>query len=357
MSPQPREIELAAFASIAPDRCALLIIANGYEDRALAVPRALQRSAPKQVLVVRYAGAGSANDSSESALKQVFEGWPATKISWIEYAVESPPNFSGMLRANPEVPTAIEAGEVWFDVSGFTHFGAASTLSWVRRTFPDRTVRILYCEARTYYPTLKDWHTLQRRRSSALPESLSVDMDSSVLTDEFTGFALRDQSTLLVLFPGYEPHRTLGLINEYNPQKILLVYTQPDRPSLLWRLEMSQWMHRDIINARPVAQEVYQSTDVAGVRSCLFSYYDHLYDDHNLIVAPACSKLHGVAAFQLWETYRDVQLVFTKPVQYLPERSCSGVGRSFEMRLDPPPRLLNFAKDVSEEQPSLPGVS
>jgi hypothetical protein len=172
-------------------------------------------------------------------------------------------------------------------------------------------------------------------------------MDSSVLTDEFTGFALRDQSTLLVLFPGYEPHRTLGLINEYNPQKILLVFAQPDRRSLLWRLEMSRWMHRGIINARPVAQEVFRSTDVAGVRSCLFSYYDHLYDDHNLIVAPACSKLHGIAAFELWETYRDVQLVFTKPVQYLPARSCSGVGRSFEMRLDPPPRLLNFAKDAS----------
>lgn len=330
---------------LAAEPCALFIFAAGFEERARAVPARLRGGA--HALVVRYRDESERAEEPERALRaQLMEaGW--RRVTWVDYEVRSPSQFTSALRTSPEVPTELPSGEVWIDISGMTHFAAAASLAWARKAFPERMVRVLYTEAQQYFPSHEEYERFNRRKNPTLPEALSIDMDSVVLTDEFTGFSLRDQSSVLIMFPGYEPHRAFGLVGEYNPQKIVCVYARPDQTTLAWRLELSRRLHRDLRGPRPYAEEEASTTDVGGVTAMLVDYYRHLYDDHNLILAPACSKLHGLAAFLVWELFRDIQLVFTKPVRYLAERSCIGVGRSFTIELPPPPRILGISLDYA----------
>ncbi len=65
----------------------------------------------------------------------------------------------------------------------------------------------------------------------------------------------------------------------------------------------------------------------------LNKFYGFMFADHNIAVAPICSKMQGVACYLFWERYRDVQLVFPLPVSYLPRRFSAGVGETYQFAL------------------------
>lgn len=146
--------------------------------------------------------------------------------------------------------------------------------------------------------------------------------------------------TCLVVFAGYEAHRSLGVVDELNPSKLVLVFGRPDREDLGWRLGWSEEIHGELKKTRPTAKEIVSTLDPMESVRLLSTYYDYLFADHNVAVAPICSKMQCVGCYLFWERFRDVQLVFPLPITYLPKEFSMGVGRTFLFEL---PRATELA--------------
>ena len=157
-------------------------------------------------------------------------------------------------------------------------------------------------------------------------------MSTNLIPKRFGGSS-SDVSTCLVVFAGYEAHRSLGVVDELNPSKLVLVFGRPERRELEWRLSWSQEIHGLLRKARPTADEIVSTLDPMESLALLNRYYDYLFADHNVAVSPICSKMQCVGCYLFWERYRDVQLVFPLPITYLPKVFSTGYQQTFVFRL------------------------
>lgn len=327
--------------------CSVLIIAAGFESRARTVFNNLWHSGISCLMVIRYAYdiegnreafehfAGEVGSCSRSCLHEVLLDPSRPPIFEHE--------FISILR-NIELKT----GEVWLDISGLPMWGICSTLKVIRSEFPFRKVRVLYTEAEIYFPTRGEYRESKVYKESGklharLPESLTSEMAENLILESFAGVALREHSTLLILYAGYEQHRSLGVVEEVNPNLLLIIYGKPGRRSLEWRLKMSRALHSTLSDERPAAVETTSTLSLDKNVALLDQYYSVFYDSHNICIAPVCSKMQAVAVYLIWERYRDVQLVFPLPVQYLDKRFTEGEGATFSAVLPSPPGLASLA--------------
>jgi hypothetical protein len=109
-----------------------------------------------------------------------------------------------------------------------------------------------------------------------------------------------------------------------------------------WREELSRKLHSDLFANVTRAEESMVTIDIPGLCNLLEHYYSMLYDDMSIVVCPINSKLQTVASYLFWERFRDVQLCFPLPVQYLPSRSSVGSGQVFISTLPPVPQVAAF---------------
>jgi len=203
-------------------------------------------------------------------------------------------------------------GHVFVDISGRPMQGIMMTLAAIRETVPPPDVTVLYAEALAYFPekaTVMPARRIRSDRSKIPPAAaLSEEMSGNLIPKYFSGSSIAFSSCLM-LFAGYEQHRSLGVVDELNPAKLVLLYGAPDRDEWSWRTEYSRQLHEPLKGMRPTAEEVL----------------------------PTLNPWTTIAAL---EQYRDVQVVFPLPVRYLPRNYSTGVGRVFSFPL---PNSLDVA--------------
>jgi hypothetical protein len=100
------------------------------------------------------------------------------------------------------------------------------------------------------------------------------------------------------------------------------------RPTSTTRAKVAYGLVREATSSlRLIDQQPESSVDPESAGGTLDAeQISRLYvADHNIAVAPICSKC-SVACYLFWERYRDVQLK-SLPVSYLPRRFSAGVER------------------------------
>lgn len=322
----------------------VLLMAAGFEDRSTAILTRLRPISPSSaVILVRYQSDIPANlTRARDARRALRTLGPRSQMAELELDSATPEKFERdlieLVKSTP-LPTN---GELWLDISGFTMLAICVSLRALRRTWPLRPVRLIYTEADKYFPLEREYREIVQKpavqvETEELPEALTSEVDRVVLPESFRGFTTRDLPTCLILMAGYERHRSAALIDYTNPSRLVLVYGVPDRQDLKSRVKLAKVLHKSFASQRETAEEMQATTDVLGTRGMLLTYYEMLYDNHNICIAPISGKLHTVSTYLTWEQYSDIQLLFTIPVTYLPERFTAGVGQSFTMVLPPPP--------------------
>lgn len=315
----------------------MLIVAAGFEPRATRVLEVLAVAWPKRVVLVEYVSPESANETNLTIMRAALMKHSSREnVRSQPFDPNRPDEFIlGLKRILSDWrPDAI--GEVWIDVSALPMQGICAALAAAREALPELVVRTLYTEARMYFPTRAE----ARADGEAARSALSQEMSGYLIPKHFGG-SLSESLTCLVLFAGYEAHRSIGVVDELNPSKLVLVYGRPFRPELGWRENWSRRLHSTLGGTRPTATEIVSTQDALESLELLERYYGFLFADHNFAISPVCSKMQTVASFLMWERYRDVQLVFPLPVTYLPKRSSQGVRDMFEFELPSPSRSSN----------------
>jgi hypothetical protein len=309
--------------------CAVLIVAAGFEARARRVVDLLAGKHPPRLMLIRYLNGFKENEDNYNRMMASLCGNASrSSVSEIELDPKKPDDYFQVVRRSlwswkPDV-----VGEIWIDISALPMQGICATLAAVRECFPGLRVRVLYTEADIYFPTKAEVAAHLGQPLS----SISQEMSGNLIPKLFGGSS-SEVSTCLILFAGYEKHRSFGVVDELNPSKIVLVHGRPPDQSLAWRLNWSRNLHEALVGTRPTAGETVSTLDPSESLRLLSRYYGFLFGDHNIAVSPICSKMECVGCYLFWERYRDVQIVFPLPVTYLPNRFSEGYRHTFQFLL------------------------
>jgi hypothetical protein len=319
--------------------CAVLIVAAGFEMRARRVLEMLTAQFPARVVLVRYPEGIKENDENfETMFTILSRKKDPADVMTVVIDPRRPDDYLQALRMILLKWRPDAVGDVWIDVSALPMQGICSTLAAVREALPGLVVRAMYTEAAEYFPT-----KAEAARAETHPlAAMSQEMSGNLIPKQFGGSSSA-VSTCLVVFAGYEKHRSVGVVDELNPSKLVLVFGRPGNQELLWRLRWSQKLHEPILSTRPTASEIVSTLDPIESLGVLNQYYGFLFSDHSIAVSPICSKMQCVACYLFWERYRDVQLVFPLPVSYLPLRFSKRYRDTFQFTLPTTSEMSSLA--------------
>lgn len=311
------------------DDCDVLVLAAGFEARARRMLELMEGRVPKKVVAVHYPTGGIAqNDETFEYVKSALRESDAVVVE-VRLDATRPDEYSDAVKEVFYAWRPDTTGEIWIDISALPMQGICATLAAVREVMPGVTCRVVYTEARVYYPTSDQ---VKVDTGGHAPEALSKEMSTNLIPKRFGG-ASSEVLTCLIVFAGYEAHRSYGVVDELNPSKLVLVYGRPVRADLEWRLSWSSGIHQELKKARPTAEEIVSTLDPLETLVLLSRYYDYLFADHNVAVSPICSKMQCIGCYLFWERFRDVQLVFPLPITYLPREFSSECGQTFLFEL------------------------
>lgn len=320
----------------------VFVCAAGFEARAMRVPFSV--AVKKNPIVIRYLGGLKENDRVFEQVHRRFADIPGYEVCELDLA--RPERLEANIDTALSKLRGMESGTIVVDISGLVNCAICILMMKIRQTFPSWKLLLFYTEADEYYPKRDDLDKIKKltanNKAGEFPEYLSSRAVSMFMPAMFSGVTLGHHDTCLIVFAGYEPHRSFAAVEATNPAKLVMVYGEPERSDLKWRLELSEVMHSGMFNQISKTKEVLPTYDVGANMVRLFEYYEHLYDDHVLCVCPINSKIQAVAAALVWETYPDIQLAFPMPTEYLPKRFSVDARETFAIDLGVAPKVRQF---------------
>jgi hypothetical protein len=320
----------------------LFICAAGFEPRAGRAP--LVASVTKNPLVVAFEDGPSDNDKTFKKFANKFGAIPGYDVCILDLGRLE--RFENEFEEQLRKVRNLEEGPIIIDISALPNFAICIVVGKVRQVFRTKRVVLLYTEAEEYFPREKHFEQIKRaagqRAGGFFPAYLSQTAANMFFPSMFTGMALGHNDTCLIVFPGYEPHRTTCVVEATNPTKLVMVFGEPGREDLKWRLELSQIMHKGIDRQLVATEELSSTSEISDNLRLLLRYYDYLYDDHIISVCPINSKMQAVAATLAWEIYPDIQLNFPVPVKYLAKRFSVDARDTFAINLGVSPLGRRF---------------
>jgi hypothetical protein len=318
------------------------ICAAGFEERAKRIP--LVANVLWNPVVIAFKNGPKENDTSFEAMQARFGPTPGFGVCELDLA--NPGGFEASFERSLRQLTNLTHGNVLLDISGLPNFAICIATMKIRTVLPFAGLTLLYTEAEEYFPQESDFVTMKRRavrdKSILFPNFMSDKAVNTFIPSMFSGVTLGHNDTCLVIFVGYEPHRTNCVVDATNPSRLVMVYGEPERVDLRWRLDLSRVMHSRLDRQFTKTEEVTSTSEVAPSLDLLLEYYGYLYDDCVLSVCPSNSKLQAVAAALAWETYPDIQLCFAVPATYLAKSFSSRFRATFVIELGRPPQTKRF---------------
>ncbi len=346
MSPVERNYsEVATIENIEEvTRCVdALIVAAGFEERAFNVLPNGTFSQTAHCILIRFSNAIAGNEEIfQQYLAVASQKFSADRLHVIELLHRDPQKFATDLsQIIADMPRTVRHFAV--DISGMPSYSICLALKTVRDHRSRERLLVLYTWCN---PSLTEYEELVRRHPDdieLLPKSMALEMDENLVLQTFSGYRSQNAKACLVVFAGYEAHRSTGVIEAVNPALLLLLYGNPGDPSLSWRLELSKKLHRKFEKGRRTATEVVSTLHISESLDVLETYYNYLIDDYDLVISPIGSKMHVVAAFLFWEKYGETQLTFPIPIGYDPAHRPRGIAKTYAVTIEARRRLLGEA--------------
>lgn len=312
----------------------LLVCALGFEDRCTAGPSRLKRSCYKarRAIVLRYDVHERENSRNESRLLRILSHIVCEGIVDAEFSVRDPVrshgSFAEALEPSRQGPPC---KSVTVDITSFSSAAIVQILDTVLQlaSRSGATVRVMYSEARTYFP-------LRRDRHKRMPEEvyLSSGVSATVVLPKFGGLFVPGFPTLLITYLGFDPIRLRGAVNLLQPARTIGIVGVPPRPSRRWRADEVRTRNAKIIpddNSIAYLSTLYYQQTIVKLRQL----YEQFSPDYNIALCPLGSKQQTLGVLLFAQGHRDVKLIFPIPVKFQPERYSKGYGKSWQLVLRP----------------------
>jgi hypothetical protein len=318
----------------------LLVVAGGFERRARAFTERLRvsRTSINESLLMQYESQVLDNDPNRIVLESRLERITGKKPEKVFIHAQRPLESSVRIRKKiEELAVQVVNRKALIDVSGMTHLWALTAIDTCLAL--GFQTSIVYTEAKWYFPSKR----VQKRLVKAWRESeyevavqylQSAGLDNVHIPPEFAGNFRPGRQTCLIIFVGYEPNRIQGLIEDYAAGALIVLYGCSPHHEMDWRTQLSKNLHQELFDQWLVRQQEISTLEVDAILTALEKEFEVIRDQYDVAISPQCSKMQALASYLFWRRHPEVQLVFTSPVNFNPDRYSKGVDRSYIYRIN-----------------------
>lgn len=148
------------------------------------------------------------------------------------------------------------------------------------------------------------------------PNKLTKGVEEIVTMPNFFGEPSPEKETLLVLFLGFEPERALTVWEHFYPLKTVALLTDPPRDGNLKYLKYAQENNTYLLSRPSVEVKNVPPDNPYEVKSALKAIWTDSQHSFNMIIGPFGTKSQTVGVFLFWLEHREVQVVYSFPVDY-----------------------------------------
>ena len=202
---------------------------------------------------------------------------------------------------------------VTIDISTFTKQYLLTLLRRIESLLHPDSVRLLYTEPGIY--------------GKGEFKRLTYGVKDVVVVPEFIGEE-KEGKLLLVVFLGYEAHRTLAVIEKYEPDLLIAVVGKP--PYYERWDDFSVKAHRFLLSRPEVVRWEMPTRDPDGVRNGLERISEKFCDEFtNMYVSPSGTKLQTVGIYEFARVHPNARIVYAIPGEYLESYYTVGSGETW----------------------------
>lgn len=191
-----------------------------------------------------------------------------------------------------------EAGEalITLDTTAFNREALLTATALLRTGFPKSRIRALYVSPRDHGEWLSRGFRCIRNVMG------------------FAGTQSSSRPTILTVLSGFEPDRTLKIIEEHEPAKVLLGVGDPPTAERFLRRNISE--QRLILARQDVEEFHFPTDDIKGCQEHLERLLGPYLSDYNVILAPMSTKLSTLAVLLLSLDHPEIQITSCVPGEY-----------------------------------------
>lgn len=306
--------------SVAPTEPAnsVLFVSASYEPRSLAVAANLPDGCHFQLGLV-YVNeeflTGPAGDATSANMNQL-KGLLTERCdivldatgSWLNSAKQLQALQSIIGEAAKLLPVSAKTN-VWVDITTFTRESLIVGCALLREQMNASVFRVLY--------TVPFQHG----------EWLSRGFREVRNIMGFPGVQTPGASNVLIVLSGFEPERTIRIIEEYEPSLVLLgIGNPPTNPTFLERNLKEQEL---VLARQEVKRFEFPATSVAECARLLTAVVEQYLPQSNIIMAPMSTKPSTIATMLVAERHPAIQLAYCVPGEYNTQSYSEGVQSVF----------------------------
>lgn len=143
----------------------------------------------------------------------------------------------------------------------------------------------------------------------------------------FAGIQHPSRPTLLAVLSGFEPERTLRIIEEHEPVKVLLGIGDP--PADHSFLERNVNEQKLILSRQDIEEFKFPADNIKRCWDCLENLLTSYLDGYNVVITPMSTKLSTLSAFLVGECHPEMQISLAVPGEYNTVHYSEGVKSIF----------------------------
>lgn len=149
-----------------------------------------------------------------------------------------------------------------------------------------------------------------------LPNKLTKGVEEVNIMPNFFGEPSPSKETLLILFLGFEPERALTVWEYFYPLKTIALLTKPPRNGNIKYLQYALDNNSYLLSRPSVTAAYVQPDNAYEVKKVLEDIFTETGESFNIIIGPFGTKSQTVGVFLFWMEHREVQVVYSFPVDY-----------------------------------------
>ena len=296
----------------------LYVTALGFEDRSLGSNEKILQSGirSRYSIILKYNENKKSNEKDiikfENTIQQI-----AGVYDYSQYSFTNRSKFEkGFIKAINK--NKIKTDLVAINITSFTTHALAWTLNYLFNTF--QTVKIIYTSPKKYYLQKDN----KRNFASGVKDIFTM--------PQFNGANLPGYRTLLIILLGYDLIRARGIISEIQPSKKIGIIPKPTTANMNNEYQKNRSEHKNSFDYNDGFEKLSIFESKQLFKKLTEIRLDHI-ENHNILLALNGSKLHAIIALLFSMKYRDIQLIFSTPIEYFPEHYSKGTGSTFELTI------------------------
>lgn len=294
----------------------LFLVCASYEPRTIAVAESLApeyRSKRAIIYVNKEFLEGPGKDKTKSnidRLKEILsEHCDVVNIiegSWLDAKTQLISLRNALV---PKESEQLKEAAVTLDTTTFNREALITAAVLVRMHFPKSSIRAVYVSPKDHGKWLS--HGFRDVRNIM----------------GFAGIQRTSQPTILVVLSGFEPERTLKIIEEHEPTKVLLGVGYPPTAPKFFERNINE---QKLILARQEVEEFsFAADNIDDCYKCLENVLKSHFGKSNVILAPMSTKLSTLAALLIALHHPEIQITYCIPGEYNTDEYSIGVENIF----------------------------